>query len=346
MHQKRLIKTLVICMAVVGLIGALTSTAFAQTTYVITDGDQTTVFSTYRSNPDDILLEAGLTLEEGDYYTTQETENGIPEIRIARVQYITIMNCGEEMLAESYGETVAQLLNRLGIPAYGEYSVSVPVSSETFDGMEIVVEQNSSETQTYNVEIPFKTTYGYDDTLAKGEEIIITEGVPGKATRTDSVIFKNYEEVSRTCLEEVVLKQPVNQYVLRGTGENVGAVRTQPIIGDGFIVTPEGDVLTYSHSDQYLASAYNMADEGCDEITATGTIVRTGTVAVDPTLIPYFTEMYIVSNDGKYVYGLSRAEDCGGAIQGKRLDLYFHTLKECFQFGLRDCTVYFLTDNG
>ncbi len=346
MHQKRLIKTLAICMAVVGLISALTSTAFAQTTYVITDGDQTTVFSTYRSNPDDILLEAGLTLDEGDYYTTQETEDGIPEIAISRVQNITVMNCGTEVQAESYGETVAELLNRLGIPAYGEYSVSVALGDETFDGMEIAVEQNSDENQTYNVEIPFKTTYGYDDTLAAGEEIIITEGVPGTATRTDAVIFKNHEEVSRTCLSETVLKQPVNQYVLKGTGENVGAVRTQPIIGDGFIVTPEGEVLTYSHSDQFLATAYNMADEGCDEITATGTTVRVGTVAVDPKLIPYFTEMYIVSNDGAYVYGLSRAEDCGGAIQDHRLDLYMETVAECFQFGRRDCTVYFLTDNG
>ena len=36
------------------------------------------------------------------------------------------------------------------------------------------------------------------------------------------------------------------------------------------------------------------------------------------------------------------AEDCGGAIKGNRLDLYFDTTAECFQFGVRNCTVYFL----
>lgn len=346
MHQKRLIKALAICMAVVCLIGGLTGTAFAQTTYVITDGDQTTVYATYRSDPKEILTEAGLILENGDYYTTEETESGLPEIRIQRIQYIHIDYCGNPIEAESYGETVAELLSRNGIQAYGDYSVSVALDTMTFDGMQITVVCNSEETQTYNVELPFTTTYGYDDTLAEGEEIIITAGVPGKATRTDSVIFKNFQEVSRTCLSETVLQQPVNQYVLKGTGKNVGGIRTKPIIGDGFIVTPEGEVLTFTHSEQFLASAYNMADEGCDEITATGTTVHTGTVAVDPSVIPYFTEMYIVSNDGVYVYGLSRAEDCGGAIQGKRLDLYFHSVAECFQFGLRDCTVYFLTKNG
>jgi len=65
---------------------------------------------------------------------------------------------------------------------------------------------------------------------------------------------------------------------------------------------------------------------------------------VDPKVIPYGTRMFIVSDDGAYVYGLSTAEDCGGAIQNKRLDLYMPTLEEAFQFGIRSCTVYFLGD--
>ena len=74
-------------------------------------------------------------------------------------------------------------------------------------------------------------------------------------------------------------------------------------------------------------------------ITATGTQVTAGrTVAVDPTVIPYGTEMYIEG------YGWRVAEDCGGAIQNKRLDLYMPTLEEAFQFGIRSCTVYFLGD--
>ena len=35
---------------------------------------------------------------------------------------------------------------------------------------------------------------------------------------------------------------------------------------------------------------------------------------------------------------------CGGGIKGNRLDLYFGTTEECISFGVRDCTVYFLTD--
>ena len=59
-------------------------------------------------------------------------------------------------------------------------------------------------------------------------------------------------------------------------------------------------------------------------------------------MIPYGTRMYIVSNDGRYVYGIATAEDCGSAIKGNRIDLYFDTVAECDRFGIRNCQVYFL----
>ena len=50
--------------------------------------------------------------------------------------------------------------------------------------------------------------------------------------------------------------------------------------------------------------------------------------------------MYVVSNDGKYVYGFATAEDTG--VRGNIIDLYMNTYSECVQFGVRDCTVYIL----
>ena len=81
---------------------------------------------------------------------------------------------------------------------------------------------------------------------------------------------------------------------------------------------------------------------GSTTITATGTTVRPGTVAVDPRQIPFGTKMYIVSNDGAYLYGFSVAEDTGGAIRHNRIDLFFPSQAACIQFGVRNCTVYIL----
>lgn len=62
-------------------------------------------------------------------------------------------------------------------------------------------------------------------------------------------------------------------------------------------------------------------------LTASGKEAKTGrTVAVDPRYIPYGTEIII---DGQtYI-----AEDCGGAIKGDRLDIYFDCHSEAVIFG-------------
>ena len=76
--------------------------------------------------------------------------------------------------------------------------------------------------------------------------------------------------------------------------------------------------------------------------TYSGTLARVGAIAVDPTVIPLGTKMYVVSNDGQYVYGYCVAEDIGGGIKGNKIDLYFDTYAECWDFGVRMCTVYIL----
>ncbi len=80
-------------------------------------------------------------------------------------------------------------------------------------------------------------------------------------------------------------------------------------------------------------------------MTATGSAVRPGVVAVDPREIPYGTEMWIVSSDGKYVYGFARAEDTGGFIyfrNGATVDLYMNTYADCCVWGWRGVRIYVL----
>ena len=320
---------------------SLSQTVFARTTYVITDGDQVTVYTTYASaDPAKVLTDAGVELNADDTYTTQATEGGA-EITVQRAQAITITYGGKSIETSSCGETVELLLTRLGIPTQGEYCVSLPLWTPTADGMEITVNRVIHTEETCTVDIPYEIAYCYDPTLPEGTEEVLVAGTAGQLQRRTSVTYINAEESSRTLLEETVLSQPVNQITLVGTG-NGSASSSAPAIGDGVIVTATGEVLTYSKAMQFKATAYTHTDEGCNMITSTSTTVRIGTVAVDPTVIPYGTRMFIMSNDGKYVYGIATAEDCGGAIQNERLDLYFPTTDECFQFGVRNCTVYFL----
>ena len=53
--------------------------------------------------------------------------------------------------------------------------------------------------------------------------------------------------------------------------------------------------------------------------------------------------MFIITNDGEYVYGIAAAEDAGDSnIVGNRIDIWLPTKAECYQFGYRECTIYIL----
>ena len=87
------------------------------------------------------------------------------------------------------------------------------------------------------------------------------------------------------------------------------------------------------------ATAYCPCVKCCgktDGITATGTKATAGrTIAADPSVIPYGTEVII--NGNTYV-----AEDCGGVINGNDVDIYFNTHDEALQFGRQVLTAYIL----
>lgn len=340
-RKSLLIRVASMTLPLVILLALLVPTVFAQTTYVITDGDQVKVYTTFTSNPASVLDQAGFQLDEDDTYTTQPGD-GVSEITVQRSQLITVNNCGEQIQVSSYGETLEMLLNRLGIPSYGEYSVSLPLDTVTYDGMEVTISCTVEMEQTYTVDIPYESIECYDPSLPEGQRQVLVEGVIGQVRKTADVVYVDSQETSHTVISETVIQQPVNEIIMVGTGTEETANSKAPAIGDGVIVTAEGEVLTYSRKEQYTATAYTHTDAGCNMTTATGTTVRMGTVAVDPTMIPYGTRMFIVANDGSYIYGIGTAEDCGGAIKGNRLDLYFGTDAECWQFGVRGCTVYFL----
>ena len=72
-------------------------------------------------------------------------------------------------------------------------------------------------------------------------------------------------------------------------------------------------------------------------ITATGTTPKWGTIAVDPSIIPYGTKVYI-PRFGK----VFTAEDCGGGIKGNRIDIFMNSESDCYNWGVRSITIEIL----
>ena len=333
-----LVRMMIMLVVPAMLLTTLTLTAYANSGYVICDGDDRQVVFSDATEPSEVLAEAGVELNRADI--VEMNEEGLrPEITVRRVQIIRINNGGQSLVTNSYGCTVGELLESINLTLNEGDAIDVPLHTETFDGMELNIDRWVTVTETFSESIPFDTEYVSTNKMLKGEEKVVTKGVEGVMEHTATVTYFNGQEVSREVLSSELTVAPVNQVIKQGTFE---AEKGKLTIGDGIIVTADGQVYTYNKTMKVKATAYTHTDKGCDMITATGTTVRWGTVAVDPRIIPYGTKMFIVSNDGKYVYGLSAAEDCGGSIKGNRIDLYMPTTKECFQFGMRNCTVYFI----
>lgn len=370
-----LTRVVALLLPVVCIILLLTQTAFAKNTYLINDGGRVLIHTTYATDPENVLDEAGLELDMDDTYTTQ-TGLGMSEITIQRMQTVSIVYGGKTLVVSTYGETVESLLNRLDLTLSENDVLSATLRTKTYDGMILTISRNYTVEETYTTSIPHNTVYCYDPSLGDGEEVVLTQGKDGQIQCTASVRYADGVEVSRTVLSQTVISQSVDALIAIGTKldkpvadqpepvptepaatqpsatepevpvvettPEAPAAPSAPVIGDGIITTPDGEVLTYTGQLQVKATAYTNTDPGCTIWTATGTLCRVGAIAVDPTVIPYGTRMYIVSNDGQYIYGIAVAEDCGSAIKGNRIDLYFDTDAECWKFGVRNCTVYFL----
>ena len=159
------------------------------------------------------------------------------------------------------------------------------------------------------------------------------------------VIYQDGAETSRH-LVDVVDSDPVPTIIEKGTianfannGDKVTNISASAD-GSGTLTLENGEVLTYREARTMRGTAYTAGEGKVDTVTATGTTVRPGVVAVDRNTLPLGTKVYVVSNDGAYTYGFAIAEDTG--VRGNIIDLYMNSYDEGIQFGVRDCTVYIL----
>ena len=85
-----------------------------------------------------------------------------------------------------------------------------------------------------------------------------------------------------------------------------------------------------------VATAYSGAEPGASDSTAMGVPCVKGIIAVDPSIIPLGTHVYIPG------YGYALAADTGGMINGRHIDLCFDSMSEMRAWGRRLITIIIL----
>ena len=83
---------------------------------------------------------------------------------------------------------------------------------------------------------------------------------------------------------------------------------------------------------EVVATAYSG-----DASTSLMTTPKWGVIAVDPSVIPYGSKVYI-----PYFKKVFIAEDCGGAIKGNRIDIFMNSESEAREWGVRKIEIQIL----
>ena len=329
--SKRLwaISALSICLSVLALLRSAGTSASALE--VVSEDPQSSVISV----SEDVLIATAVSMSSGGDNST---------IPLTEGQSVVIHYLDARISATAKDETVAQLLRRMKIDPAPLDMIAVDLSA---DPVEITVDSQFVFYDTVEEVTESPIRYVDSDILPTWCEQVLQQGQDGVYREVYEVVYEGGVEVSRH-LVEITDTEPTETVIQRGTLTNFAPndAEVADIIqngdGSGTIVLANGQQLTFNQTLDMKATAYTTGDPGVGTITASGSTVHIGTVGVDRNQLPFGTKMYIVSNDGAYLYGFSIAEDTGSAIRKNRIDLYFNTYEECIQFGVRNCTVYIL----
>ena len=323
--------------------------ATAKITYAIDNGEQQLIFSSNATELSAVLDEAGVAHSELDLVDTA-TEDGVISLSITPRQYVTVVCDGvtTSMLTNT-SDTVADVLAHLNIELAEFDQVSAELDA-VLDGAITEISVNRA-TVTYETErtlIPYESIREASTEMPRGEEAVTTDGVDGTLEEVYRTVTME-DGTSTTDLFSVNTIAPVNEVVSYGTKTEYqrptnGLSTSSEYITNiddeaGTFTTSKGDTYSFSKVDTLNATAYT-ARPGA--ICSTGRVARVGVVAVDPKYIPYGTEMFIMSEDGSFVYGLAIAGDCGGAIDNNDVDLYMNSRNNCIQFGRRNLTAFII----
>ena len=260
-------------------------------TITLASGYELTVF-TNKTNVAEILQENNIELDECERVTPNLDEEitdtnsivirdkSMQEIQVAKISESGLQTSLDEIL-DSYSPIVGKIVT---------VEESIPFETITKDA------SNNSE-----------------DTRNK----VIRQGENGVKQVTYKIKYKNDQEIEKTVLSEVIIKEPVDKIVQ--VQKNV---------------TSRGSSTSRNQSSGatiYKVTAYCACMKCCGKtngITASGTQATAGRTIATDSKFAFGTKLSI--NGTTYI-----VEDRGGAIKGNKIDMYFNTHAEALAWGVK-----------
>jgi uncharacterized protein YabE (DUF348 family) len=300
-----------------------------KTVTVVIDGNQTKVI-TFKSTLEKALAEKNIIVGTKDKIEPALDSKVINKstVTIKRAVNVKVAVDNEEKDILSSEETIDTMLKAEGI-ALGELDkLNLEKETKLTEGMKIDVVRVEIKELSETEAIAFNTVVKPNSSLSNTQRKVAQEGKEGEKKTTFSVTYENGKEVLRKIVNEVVAKKPTEKIIVQGT------YPTMPI-------SRGGDAVPYSKVIKVKSTAYSPTGGRTTAYTATGRkAVRNpegySTIAVDPTIIPYGTKLFVQG------YGFAIAADCGSAIKGNFIDVFFDTKRESLNWAVKYVNMYIL----
>ena len=264
----------------------------------------------------DLLIPAGDTLLEGEP----------TEVELIRSQPFQV-KIGEDLFTiRTTADTVGPALTQGGLALQGR-DYSIPSEDEPLpedDPIEII--RVTEEVIMEQEQIQFTSEYQPLNDLDLDQIQIVSGGEYGLQAKRMRVLYENGDEVSRKVEKLWVVKEPKSRVIGYGTRINLQSTNTA-----------HGKI-TYWRKITAYATSYDSTCPGCDTITASGSVLKKGSVAVTLDWYRYMkgAKIYIPG------YGFGTIEDVGGGVPWSTNWVDLGYKKEEYVPWSENVTVYFL----
>lgn len=334
------VRTLPIIFMLVGILSLSGTMAYSYSgkSITIVDENRTINILTHKNTVNKVLNQANISLNEKDGVSpnleTIITDN--TQISINRAKNITLVVGGQAKKVATGKETVQEVLAEQQIVLGENDKLNINPTQKIIKDLVLKVIR-VREAEVIEVEpIAFRINERKTTNISRGSKRVVQEGQNGQRRVMYKVVYEDDQIVSKEEVKQRILEKPVNAVVEVGVEPRVVVSR-----GADFRYTKEIYMSASAYTAGYESTRKRPGDRGYGR-TATGMTAQRGVVAVDPTVIPLGTKLFVESADGYSSYGYAIAADTGGAIKGNKIDLFYDDLSDAVRFGRRTVKVYVL----
>ncbi len=271
---------------------------------------------TYGTTVAEAVKETGITVRPYDRVTPGVATGLVTgmTVTVRRAFPVTLFADGQPRSFMTAAATVSEFLAESGARVRSRDQVYPAADAPLRPGTLVRIVRIETKIVTTEERLPYARISRSDPTLPRGMTRLVQTGHPGSRVRRIAVTTADGAVVDRQVVGDVMVRSPQDQILQVGT--------RRVIVSRGEFAGKEILVME--------ATAYAPWDgPGTNDITSMGLKAGFGVVAVDPTVIPLGSKLFIEG------YGPAIAGDVGGAIKGPRIDLGFNTIREARVYGRR-----------